>query len=55
MQDRTSEEVLDIYHQVNMQSYLISSTSEYFSDIFSLASGKQVINDPTKLFFNGGF
>lgn len=54
MQNRTSEEISDIYHQVNMQSYLISSTSEYFSDIFSLASGKQAINDPTKLFFNGG-
>lgn len=56
-----SKETLDQYGEnliskLSISSYLISSTAEYFSDIFVKSSGKKAeIIDPSKLFINGGF
>jgi hypothetical protein len=52
---QNSVDMKAVFREVNLQSFLISCTSEYFSDIFSSTSEGMNINDPLKLFFNGGF
>lgn len=42
--------------RLSISSFMIASTAEYFSDAFVKADGNGVkINDPSKLFINGGF
>lgn len=55
LQNRSFGEIQEIYNQVTLQSYLISCTAEYFSDIFCSSSSGTIISDPTELFFNAGF
>lgn len=55
MRNQNEQDIKEIYRDVNLQSYLLSCTAEYFSDMFCYSAPSTVIDDPLKLFFNAGF